>query len=69
MYCNICIRRINTYFNILFSNILHILFTPIYFSVTLATPTKVNGDFISCDLGQPWVEKNLHFIFVCISFF
>ena len=35
MYCNIYIRRVNTYFNILYSNILHILFTPIYFSVTL----------------------------------
>ena len=35
MYCNIYIRRINMYFNILYSNILHILFTPIYFSVTL----------------------------------
>ena len=35
MYCNIYIRRRNMYFSILYSNILHILFTPIYFSVTL----------------------------------
>ena len=49
MYCNICIRRINTYFKILYSNILHILFTPIYFSVTLVTCRASIQNFNICD--------------------
>ena len=35
MYCNIYIGRINMYYNILYSNMFHIVFTPMYFSVTL----------------------------------